>query len=921
MKKILFALFLCLSYTTLFAQHPYTIRGIVQDTLAGQKLRNATISVLNAKDSTLYTFTRAAENGSFTISPMRAGNFILLLTYPEYVDYVYPFRLDETKREMDFQHINMKLKATLLNEVLIKGQTIAIKIKGDTTEFNAASYTIQPNDKVEDLLRKLPGIQIDKDGKITARGKTVPKVLVDGAEFFGDDPALVTKNLRADMVDKVQLYEKSSDQAAFTGVEDGDKVQTINIVLKEDKKKGFFGSAEAGTGTDRFYNGRLQLNRFTPDQKFSLFGMTNNNGSDGGFGGAMMISFDDESDFEGGISISEDEMDMDSFGGFGGGGVPTARNGGIHYDVRWNKDKHTLNTNYKINDVRRKETGNVISIHNLPGGMIHNTSDHRGNQYNFGHKADFTYLVKIDTSSNLKVALSGAKGHSDAENYDYSGAKRADLSQLNTGERSLSNWGDNQSFRVSALYTKKLKKKGRNFSLNVTQNSNKSEREGFLYAKNIFFDELGTLTRTEITDQLKTGLSTSAVFSGNVTYTEPLVKNVTVVLNYGLNLNNSDVERQSFNASIPGRYDVLDSQYSNHFVSEQRASQAGAIWSFKNKKSSLNGGVRMKSMTFDQTDQYKDIHYLRSFTNWMPQARYQYRFSQYRSFSMNYNGSTGQPSVEQLQPVKVNDDVMNIPIGNPDLKPFYQNNFDLSYNSYKVMSNSSLYAYAGLGFVNDPIVNNTTTDNETGKTQYQFINLQDKKPLNYHANVYFSKSLKALSIDLNLDANINGNTSYNFINSQLNKTSGRNYGLGLTLSRYVEKKVDFSISFEPRYTRQRSSVNPEINNDGFNYSGRGNIRIFLPGNVQLSANARHSYNAKTASFDNSFSQTIINGSLSKTFFKAENLKLNLFVNDLLNENTGFYRYADANNITQSVNNTIRRYFMLSVVWDFNKMGI
>lgn len=921
MKKTLFALFLCLSYTTLFAQHPYTIRGIVQDTLAGQKLRNATISVLNAKDSTLYTFTRATENGSFTISNMRPGNFILLLTYPEYVDYVYPFSLDEAKREMDFQHINMKLKSTLLNEVLIKGQTIAIKIKGDTTEFNAASYTIQPNDKVEDLLRKLPGIQIDKDGKITARGKTVPKVLVDGAEFFGDDPALVTKNLRADMVDKVQLYEKSSDQAAFTGVEDGEKTQTINIILKEDKKKGFFGNAEAGAGTDQFYNGRLQLNRFTPNQKFSLFGMTNNNGSDGGFGGPMMISFDDESDVEGGISISEDEMDTGSFGGFGGSGIPTARNGGIHYDIRWDKDKHNLNANYKINDVRNKEISNAISINNLPGGTIHNTSDHMGNQYNFGHKADFTYLVKIDTTSNLKVALSGAKGHSDAESHDYSGAKRADLSLLNTGEQSSGNTGNNQSLRMSALYTKKLKKKGRNLSLNIIQNTNKSEREGFLYAKNLFFDELGTLNKTEITDQRKTGHSTGSAFSGNATYTEPLVKNVTLVLNYGVNLNNSDVERQSFNASAPGRYDVLDQQYSNHFVSDQTAHQAGAIWSFKNKKSSLNGGVRMKSITFDQTDQYNDVHYLRSFTNWMPQARYQYRFSQYRSFSMSYNGSTGQPSVEQLQPVKVNDDVMNIPIGNPDLKPFYQNSFDLSYNSYKVMSNSSLYAYAGLGFVNDPIVNNTMTDQETGKTQYQFINLQDKKPLNYHANVYYSKTLKSLGVDINVNTSINGNQSYSFINGVLNRTSGNNYGMGLTLSKYVEKKINVGISFEPRYTTQQSSVNTGLNNNGFNYSSQGNIRIFLPGKIQLNADARRTYNAKTASFDKAFSQTILNASVSKTFLKAENLKLNLSVNDLLNENTGFYRFADANSIIQSTNNTIRRYFMLSVIWDFNKMGI
>ncbi|MBP8067244.1 MAG: TonB-dependent receptor, partial [Pedobacter sp.] len=341
MKKLSLALFLCFCCTYLSAQTPFQVKGIVADSTANLKLRNATISILNAKDSTLYKFTRAAESGTFDIQPMRAGNFILLLTYPDYADYVYHFKLDEANPSFNFRTVNMRTKATLLNEVIIKGQAAAIKIKGDTTEFNAGSYTIQPNDKVEDLLKKLPGIEVDKDGKITAQGKTVQKVLVDGEEFFGDDPTLVTKNLRGDMVDKIQLYEKKSDQATFTGVDDGEKTQTINIKLKEDKKNGYFGKVDVGGGTDDFYSGQILFNKFKAKEKFSLFGTASNTGKTGLSwqdsekygGGSGDVQF-----IDGGMMITGGSRDeLEAFGGqYGGEGIPVARNGGAHYDTKWN---------------------------------------------------------------------------------------------------------------------------------------------------------------------------------------------------------------------------------------------------------------------------------------------------------------------------------------------------------------------------------------------------------------------------------------------------------------------------------------------------------------------------------------------------------------------------------------------------------
>jgi hypothetical protein len=233
MKLVVLALLiLLLSWKPLFAQNNYAIKGSVLDTASSAGLQNASIAVLNSKDSTLVRFTRADANGGFSLNNLRQGNFILLLTYPDFADYVETFALSADKPLKDFGKLKMILKARLLAEVIVKGTAAQMTIKGDTTEFNAAAFNIEANSKVEDLLKQLPGIQVDKDGKITAHGQAVNKVLVDGEEFFGDDPTLVTKNIRGDMVDKVQLYDKKSDQATFTGIDDGERTKTINIKLK-----------------------------------------------------------------------------------------------------------------------------------------------------------------------------------------------------------------------------------------------------------------------------------------------------------------------------------------------------------------------------------------------------------------------------------------------------------------------------------------------------------------------------------------------------------------------------------------------------------------------------------------------------------------------------------------------------------------
>ena len=926
---ILLVIFVCLNTIGVFAQNTYGIKGHIADSASNGKMLNTTICILNAKDSTLYKFTRAAADGSFAINNLRKGKFLLLLTYPEYADYVESFQLDSVKKEMNFGKINMTLKSKLLAEVMIKGSKAQIKIKGDTTEFNASSFVVQPNAKVEDLLKQLPGIQVDKDGKITAQGQTVNKVLVDGEEFFGDDPTLVTKNLRADMVDKVQLYDKKSDQAAFTGIDDGVKNKTINIKLKEDKKNGYFGKVDAGAGTDQYYQGQALFNKFKAKFKLSAYVTLANTGKTG-------LSWEDASKYGSGsdnVQISDDggimifggggRDDLESFSGqYNGQGIPLARTGGLHYDTKWNGDKETLNTNYKVGSLRVDGNNSTITQNNLPTSVLNSNSNEDYDKYIFRQKLDATYNLKIDTSSTLKLSVDGTIKHSETKsNYATSSYRNMDT-LLNRSTRTIDNNSDSKIFNASAFYTKKFRKKGRTLSVNLSESLNETNTNGYLKSFINFYGSSPAGDTTQNINQYKTSNVKSSVLNTNITWSEPLNKYFAVVFNYGLGLNNSSADRESFDqTAATGNYDRFNASLSNNFKLDQLSNQEGTNFNYKKGKTTLNFGTKVTEVNFDQTNVYTNTLFKRNFTNWSPQATYQYNFSQRNSIRLSYNGNTTQPTIDQIQPVITNTDPLNVTLGNPDLKPSFSNRFSFSYNSYKVLSDQYFYISANYGFTVNPIVNNTTTDNTTGKTTFQSFNLTDKNSTNFGLWSNFGQKVKVLGgINAGLNLNANGNTSYNYSNSVLNTTKSNTYGAQLNVSRYAEKKFDIYFAFGPTYTVSSSSLQQSINNNGGGLNGYSYINIYLPAKFEFNSDADYTYRAKTQSFDDTFEKLTLNSTISKKFLKESNLKVSASVNDLLNQNVGFSRNAYGSTITQNSYTAIKRYFMFSVTYDFSHFG-
>jgi len=922
--KISLLIFCSFFSFTLFAQNPYSIKGVIIDTAAKAKLIKTTIMVLNSKDSILVKFARADADGSFSINNLRKGKFILLVTYPGYADYVEQFSLDSAKNDHDFGKLNMILKAKLLADVIIKGTRAAIKIKGDTTEFDARAFKIQPNAKVEDLLKQLPGIQVDKDGKITAQGQTVNKVLVDGEEFFGDDPTLVTKNIRADMVDKVQLYDKKSDQTAFTGIDDGQKTKTLNIKLKEDKKNGYFGKIDIGDATDGYYEGQLLFNMFKAKQKFSAYATVGNTGKIGlgwqdnqKYGTSDNISFGDD----GGIYITGGSGDgLDSFNGqYNGQGTPLARNGGVHYDSKWNSDKESINANYKIGSLEVDGTNNTITQN--PIGPINGVSNQTFNNLMFRQKLDLTYQVKLDTSSNLKLMVDGTLKNTHTKSEYATTNTGGNGTLINDNDRNVDNKDNTHIFDASAFYTKKFKKKGRTLSFLVSITQNQVTSNGYLKSTLDFYGPTGKPDSIpQLIDQNKTAQVNNTILKTNLTYTEPLSKDFSVILNYGFGINDGTSNLNTFNQSIPGVYNVKVDSLSDNYKLNELSNQVGGIFNYKKNKLTLNFGTKVSNVNFNQTDEVSGGVLKRDFINWAPQANLQYRFSQQQGLYLNYQGTTVQPSISQIQPIAVNTDPLNITIGNPNLTPSFTNRFFINYNTYKVLTGQSIFLYGNYTITSNPIVSNQVTDTTTGKSTNQYVNISNKRQSSYNLNAYFEWKISPIDWNVGFNLGLNGSSSYNLLNNELNLTKSDTYSGKLQISKYKEKKYDFYVNIGPNYTLSGSSLLPGINNNGRGFDADYGFTIYLPGKFQVSSDGSYENKGKTETFNTDFNRTLINAALSKTFLKADNLKLSLSGNDLLNQNVGFSRTASGNFITQNSYTTIKRYFMISLVWDFNKMG-
>lgn len=916
--KLLQTLILILFITITANAQKKGISGTVTDTLNKQNLHQATISLLRAKDSVLIAFTRTSKNGQFKLEHNYTGKGILLATYPTYADYFDTLTIGNDNYEIGI--IQLTTKAHLLSDVTVVQKIAAVRMKGDTLVYKADSFKVKEGASVEELLKKFPGIQVDKNGTITAQGTKVEKVLVDGEEFFGDDPTIATKNLNASMVNEVQVFDKKSDQSTFTGIDDGSTTRTINLKLKDDAKKGWFGKAEISSNGNERWNNSLMANSFKKKRKFSAFGITSSTGKTGldwtergQFGG------DDNSNMtitdDGGMYMTWGGGDGFDNSNYWGEGIPRSWTAGLNYSNKFKNDKQSVNGSYKYGKIINEGFGSTIAQSILPDTLFFN-NDRRtvfGNKDRHSINGSFDWLV--DSFFSIKATVVATKGKQTGNSIFYSESLNAFNQFVNKSNRTNSSNADNQSLKTTLLLRKKFKKRGRTISLNIEQSFNESDGTSYLYAVNDFYNKLGIINISDTTDQQKLNNANNNSLSSKLAFTEELRKDLTLELSYGIKYNQSKNKLLSYDKNIDGNYTLLNNQFSNDFDFTVLTNQAGSIIRLNKKKVSFSAGGDITFANFKQIDLIKDTLYNYQFTNFFPRANFAYKFNANKRINFNYNGNTRQPSIQELQPLANNNNPLFIQVGNPNLKQEFNHKFNLSFNNYQVLKNRGFNIGIRGSFVDNAIRSSILTDS-TGKTISQSVNADGN--YNYSTNIGFNSKLSKLEMNLYVSYDYNFNNNISIVNNLRNETKNDRHSIYLNLSKDVEEKYNFWLYGSMSYNISTSSIRPEINTKFWTANLGSELNIQLPWKLELNNSVDIELRQKTPLFSGNNNVTVWNAYLAKKILKNDKSQLRISAFDILNQNRGYSRNISNTMLTENNFNQLAQYFTLSFIWNFTK---
>lgn len=902
-----------------------TITGKIYDESESKAVQYAVVAVLHPGDSILVNFVRSDKDGNFALKNVPPGKYILMVTHPKYADFVDD--ITNTTDGLKLNTVNFIPRTKLLQEVFIRNGG-SIKIKGDTVSYIADSFKVSANANVEELLKKLPGIQVDKDGKIKAMGETVEKVLVDGEEFFGDDPGMAVKNLRADAVKEVQVFDKKSEQSEFTGIDDGSKQKTINLKLKEDKKKGYFGKIDAAGGPlkkiDNRYNTNAMFNAFKGKRKISVFALNGNTGQDGlnwqdseKYGSErddVSVSMDDEGvtmwQWRGGSSDEEPWVNTEN-------GFITNNNLGLHYSNKWN-DKITLSLSPKYNRQLYSNEQTTFNQQRLGAATLFNYNETKNqdiNRHNF--KNNLTYDMKFDSSNSLKITLKANFYHTEsAEVTDGETTNDNGGALINTTLIDERKKIDKGAITASAIFRHKFKKARRTFSLNADYNRLKTDADNFLKSDNGYYTN-GTLDSSILKDQRFDISKLTQKLTTKATYTEPLNKKFSLELAYEFSYSAGINDLTTFNYSnLSGKYDEVVDTLSNNFDQVITVNKPSARVSYNFKKLKFSFGSGFGITKFDLKNLSNNVEYIRDYTNIFPSANLNYSYKPNHNINFSYNGNTTQPTINQLQPLRNNNDYNNQYVGNPDLKQSFTNSFNLSHNSYNFIKDMWMYQSFNVRSTMNSIKNNYITDTVTGKRIIRPINTNGDISMNFWGGI--GMKIKKLNINVNFGPNFNYSRYAEVLNGITSFSKTFNGGLNMWMNKTKEKKYDFSLSNDFGYNSNKTTINTQRNNF-FTNTVNVNATVYYKKVWSISSDYNFFARQKTEQFQDNLTNHIWNARLQRTF-KENEFTAYVLVRDILNQNIGVERNFSGFNSTQVTNQRLQRYFMVGFSWDFKNAG-
>jgi len=956
MGKYVFLLLLIGSFFTTrsFAQSKTrgSVKGVLIDSTGGkQPMQNATVSVrpLGA-DSSEADYAVSDSKGNFQFRGLTVGQYFMLITYEGYKHIGRNFSVTDSNANFNLSTIYMQREDDLLAAAIV--QRPPMGIHKDTVEYNAGLFSVKPNAVAEDLLKKMPGVQVDNSGTITAQGETVQRVLVDGKRFFSDDPKQATRNLPPDVIDKIQVFDDLSDQSKFTGFDDGNRVKTINIITKKNMRKGVFGKFVGGDGTDQDYDESLNFHRFAGDQQISVLGQANDlnkqnftaqdifggssgqgrragGGAGGGGGGTG------GGGGGGGGGGTNSAATSNAGTSFQSNGVTTVWAGGLNYRNTYGGGKTDVYGSYFYND-QHIVTKTYDSTISSTGDTSTKTTV--GSQYNVNriqnHRIYMNVESRFDSNNSLIFRPNIIFQHSDPSGSSFTNttSQGQAINSLN-GHSSSSNTGFSLP-NADLQFRHKFAKPFRTISLDISGSGSVNNGDGHTLSIDNFYELDSTHT---INQYYKDSLHSITIIP-TLSYTEPLGKGMILQLNYSHTYTHSTTVNDTYDYvdSLKG-YDSFDSLFSNSYKFTQNSDQVGLYWRIQQKKfnMSVGSGVQWTNFTSDNTT--KDITVSKNYTNLTPTVNFMYNFSSTQHLRLNYSGRTGTPSASQLQPLTTTTDDVNFQMGNPNLKPQFTQSIRMLYASFDPSTQKVLFATINASMIHNDIqaeqynipttggtvstyTNLNGTYNFSGYLNYGFPLRVPKSNMNFITNVTYAQSQTLQATDVGAaDSNL------------FSHIYTRNTTLGETISwtTNIKKNFDMNISAASTYTIPTHKTIAPYTTAAKSSTGQFNTN--LNSFTEVVSTEFTAYTNKgwlvAASFDYTYTYTgskaynanapILTPSIAKQLFKKKNGEIRLTVFDVLNQNTSVSKSTSGSNIAYSRTNVLTRYAMLTFTYNLN----
>ena len=885
----IFALFLVSSFCRGYSQSTL-IKGNIKDTVGKINLNYTVVYLKNVDNSKLVSYTRANEAGQFEFGNIVAGKYIMIVNYPGYVDWI------DTVTILERATLNVTVflitKAHLLEEVIVKQNVSPIKIKGDTTEYLVDSFHLRPGANVEDLLRVLPGLSVNSKGEITSDGKRVLNVLVDGEEFFGNDPTMATQNLNKSDVAKVQVFDKKSDKANITGIEDGIKQKTINLILKENAKKGYFGEVSGGVDFDKYYQGKATISYFTNTLKTGVLFIADRSGRD---------------------------IDNGDFGSFQGkrNGISEIQQGSVMLNKKMGALGNSTSNNFTYNHLSINGKSYTGIKYILP-----DTTNY-SNQYNTNKSNISTQsfnsqnVFKIDSLNSLNVNLKymSTKGTSILLT-DGNVLAGDNTTFINSSQQNNTSTIDNSNLKTEIYFKRLLNKEGSRFyTFGGGQSVAQNNTQTFLYNKSEFYNG-GIISSNQIVDQMKNSFNTTTENQLLASYVTPINNLVSINLNYSFNSSNNEQNINTYE-NRNGKYDSINLFYSNHFKFLNIFHQAGTTINLEGNKIYTKFGLIFESDILKQTNLVSDSVNTRTFINIFPSVGIKWKYSKFGNINFNYLGKTGQPTVFQLQPIKNNDDPNNIQIGNPDLRPSFKHSLSFDFSNYRQVTGRFIRGGAGLTVIQNDFSNQSTIDNQ-GKRTFQIINIDGN--YSYNGWLTFQRDVKRFKINVGLSPEISHNHFINYINNIRNFTDITTYYNIFRINKPYSSNFPLDIQFQYSYDLNRSisSINSGLPSQ-YNIQ---EFHLFLQFGPKRGWQVSSFYNyyirEKLTANDPNTNAMILNASVEKLISSKNNISIILKASDIFNQNIGFNRTISSTSITENTYTTFQRYILFCLKWKFNK---